>query len=65
MYLKFSLIFNINEKRFRDYDLKVKQITEEISDTQSCKICFDKTMNVLLNPCRHVAFCLKCATNLT
>lgn len=41
-----------------------KQPTFEISDDSVCVICFDRTIDVVLDPCGHIVVCAECARSL-
>ena len=34
------------------------------TDTLICKICYDKTINIVFQPCSHSLSCSKCSKNL-
>jgi len=37
---------------------------DDVEDQLSCKVCFDEPMNIILQPCRHVGMCKRCAKDL-
>lgn len=45
-------------------DFLSKHRTFEISDENICVVCFDHTIDVLLDPCGHIVVCASCAQSL-
>ncbi|XP_018407235.1 PREDICTED: baculoviral IAP repeat-containing protein 7-B-like [Cyphomyrmex costatus] len=48
-------------KRF----LNLTKLKGSVDDKSFCKICFEKDLEVLFLPCRHLMACEKCAQNVT
>ena len=48
------------EQTAASYEKRVK----ELQDEKSCKICLDKTIDCVIQPCGHLCACLECARAL-
>jgi rubrerythrin len=42
----------------------IKKNLNEIKEKLTCKICFDNTINMILEPCGHTAICSNCYTSM-
>ena len=42
----------------------IKKNLNEIKEKLTCKICFDNTINMILEPCGHTAICSNCYTGM-
>lgn len=65
-----ELVNSNNEKSVEDA-IKLKEereaaiercVDNRITEAMTCKICMDKEINAMFNPCRHVTACSTCAT---
>lgn len=53
-----ELMMNLNE-----YNTKINELKEKFDD-QTCKVCYDKKINIVLTPCNHAPICSTCAANM-
>lgn len=56
--------FAIKEKEEREAAIE-RCVDTRISEAMTCKICMDRSINSMFNPCRHVMACSQCAARLT
>lgn len=56
------------EKDLQEAKTQVKELShcnEEMADSRKCKVCFERTHNIVLLPCAHLVLCEICADVLT
>jgi hypothetical protein len=61
-----DLIFNKEKEneKLKLLNNELKNKIESMSNNYKCKICLDRKINTIINPCMHICSCLECLDHL-